>query len=370
MRYEKMQITKFLVRIKPLPSESLSSWRQRSAWENGYRLFPILDERRRRVDPDRTVSSQDEQWLSEAHEIDSASIAQLALSGPIGKPLTTNNPVLHPPWWIRARYPSNARQYGGMFCPKCLNEDQKPYFRLHWRFGFITSCEVHKVRLLDACPKCQCAPWPRGSGFRDLMSDSFTDFRKCWHCGIDNSGLDTQTISIENPWNKWFQEDAATFGLINVPVSEALSALRAICQLFLRNRSRMAILKSENFWSSIAFALSSEAIQSNSIEQCRVGDREILVSTAMQILSDWPTSFRTFAQKCSISRFHFSGSYEALPKWLLEEVDTTLAKHNRNVTPEIIAKTIQDMKSELGRRPFKGEVRRRLNWEGAMPEFI
>jgi hypothetical protein len=45
--------------------------------------------------------------------------------------------------------------YGLQFCPLCLTEDKKsPYYRKHWRLGFITTCLRHFIQLHDRCPDC------------------------------------------------------------------------------------------------------------------------------------------------------------------------------------------------------------------------
>ncbi len=40
------------------------------------------------------------------------------------------------------------------FCPKCLAEDEIPYFRSYWFLKFVTYCEKHKILLKDVCPHC------------------------------------------------------------------------------------------------------------------------------------------------------------------------------------------------------------------------
>lgn len=57
----------FLMRPRPIESESLSSWRRRAGWANGYRLFPILDERTRRSDPNAGMRVEERHWLEQSH---------------------------------------------------------------------------------------------------------------------------------------------------------------------------------------------------------------------------------------------------------------------------------------------------------------
>lgn len=40
------------------------------------------------------------------------------------------------------------------FCPQCLAEDTKPYFRRHWRLSFVSICTQHNRTLRDSCVAC------------------------------------------------------------------------------------------------------------------------------------------------------------------------------------------------------------------------
>jgi hypothetical protein len=40
------------------------------------------------------------------------------------------------------------------FCPQCLAEQQEPYYRLAWRFSFLSGCALHGCHLWDVCPQC------------------------------------------------------------------------------------------------------------------------------------------------------------------------------------------------------------------------
>ena len=59
-------------------------------------------------------------------------------------------------WILPHRKDGSARRRGEwtQACLQCLATDQTPYFRLHWRFAFITECVVHRVELVAACPCC------------------------------------------------------------------------------------------------------------------------------------------------------------------------------------------------------------------------
>jgi hypothetical protein len=356
--------SRFLVQRCPLPHESLSSFRQRGAWANGYLLFPILDERRRRTDPDRCVRADDLQWLSAAYELEPHTISRMTLAGIADRLHTPSKVGLHPPWWVRARYPADARAFGPMYCALCLQNDEAPYFRLFWRLGFVTHCPIHRTQLEDQCPECHTAPWPRGSGARETMSKSFTDFRKCWSCGLNVMAKNQCETGSVNKWRSWMDTGTAELGDLVVPSNEAFMALRAICQLFLRNRSRSQILRHSNQWAMVASTLSSEAVRTQAIEQCSVSDRARVVPVAADLLQHWPSQFLSFADACRLKREHFSGSYQLMPSWMQLVVDTQLARQNRWVTSAVLSETIKALTTELGRTPSQTAVRQRLKWSG------
>ena len=345
--------SRYLVRIRPLPEEALSSFRQRSGWANGYSLFPILDERRRRTDPDRCVRADDLQWLSAAYELEPYAISSMTLAGVADRLHTPSRVGLHPPWWVRARYPADARAFGPMYCALCLQTDEVPYFRLFWRLGFVTHCPIHRTQLQDQCPECHSAPWPRGSGARETMSKRFTDFGKCWQCGMEVVAKEQFEMGGVDYWRSWMDTGTAGLGDLVVPSNEAFMALRAICQLFLRNRSRSQILRRADRWATLASRLSGEAVRTQAIEQCSVSDRARVVPVGVDLLQHWPVQFLSFAEACRLRREHFSGSYQLMPSWMQQIVNTQLARQNRWVTSAVLSETIQSLTAEHGFAPSR-----------------
>ncbi len=55
------------------------------------------------------------------------------------------------PMKMRAR---RCTSFGLRFCPMCLKEDERPYFRRKWRLTFSTACLHHHCFLHDRCPAC------------------------------------------------------------------------------------------------------------------------------------------------------------------------------------------------------------------------
>ena len=70
----------FLIRPTPFEFESLSSWRQRSALANGYRVFP-RPPNSHSTDPDRLASMSEMNWLADNYLADTKSLTNLTLDG-------------------------------------------------------------------------------------------------------------------------------------------------------------------------------------------------------------------------------------------------------------------------------------------------
>lgn len=355
----------FLVRPKALPGESLSSWRQRVAWANGYRLFPVRDGRTRRVDPDMGSDVADIGWMADLHGCQDSTCRLMTLGGHVGHLVDRVASRSQPSWWLRSRYGKTAPSHGSMFCSQCLDADEVPYFRLSWRFGFTTVCSVHHTLLIDRCPGCQRPPWPSACGVGDRISNQFHSMGYCPYCDFDLTDANCSGLASPTILDHLLDDTASVQVLFNAPCVEALAAIRSICHLFIRNRSRKAILESNSKWSAIAQAVSETALQFNSVDHAPVGDRHLLVTAALEICKDWPSSFLTFAKEASITRMHFNAATKLQPAWMTTIVDNHLAKQNRFVSEETLNEAHARMSAMLGRPPYKFELRRELQWQGS-----
>lgn len=361
-----MSTSLFLVRPPSLHGESLSSWRQRSAWRNGYRLFPLPDERGRRSDPDIGLYESELKWVADGHNVSVDDVIGLTLRGQVGKIIEELELRSQPRWWLRARYGHKQRPYGPMFCPQCLAHDTVPYFRLAWRFAFLTECVEHHCQLVDQCPECKRPPWPGGVGLKSRISCNFDRMNLCWYCQHDLSTL--VPIISENHSSSILMEGLRSgklnLGGCSIPVLEALHALRGICQIFLRTRARKAISASLGKWSVLAGKLSNESQHTFSVDHLRVNDRLLLVPAALNVLSGWPNSFLEFADQSGLSRTHFNDSDGLQPTWMNEVIFDRLAIQNRKVTESIIEQTVSTWRHKHGTLPTKKKLREVLQWQG------
>lgn len=357
--------TPFLIRPRPLPGESSSSWRQRVGWANGYALFPVPDERTRRSDPDLGVSLVEVDWIAGLHASSSEQVTSMTLRSLMGRVVADLSPRSQPTWWLRMRMGAAKGAHGPMYCPHCLSSDAVPYYRLAWRLGFITHCEVHRTLLQDRCPGCGCAPWPSGCGIQGAVHHGFMSFRSCWRCGHMHDSHAEPSIALGMPGPaQWLGSTSVRLGEIQVPPIQALHALRACGQLFLRNRAMRKIQSSETEWGAVLASLSESARHSQVIEYLDVADRSVLVPVALKVLEGWPASFLSFCEDTGIAREHFNGAMHLQPAWMTEVVDKSLARQNRFVSQTVLRAAIADLQNEHGRMPSVATLRAHLKWQG------
>jgi hypothetical protein len=112
------------------------------------------------------------------------------------------NQSLYPPQQIR-RLIDKRTHHGLMYCPKCLKEDERPYWRKKWRYFFYTACPKHKIFLTDRCWHC----YKQINLLRMKQTDKI---KYCNNCGADLSLTETFQNNLPDEYGlkaiKWFEE--------------------------------------------------------------------------------------------------------------------------------------------------------------------
>lgn len=185
------------VHVKPQPDELLSSWLMRLSLAHGVELrafcthlWPTL-----RVwgqDVDGRAESDMLITLAQKTAVSLSRVLATRLKDYEGQLVEDVKPPRYTPWLLVNSMQDGRRRLPALqYCPHCLGTDAHPYFRRHWRLGFITICATHHQRLLDRCPGCQ-AP----INFHCLPYDAST-LAVCDQCRLDLRS--TQTRALKDP---------------------------------------------------------------------------------------------------------------------------------------------------------------------------
>lgn len=349
----------FLLRPRPFHDESLSSWRQRLGFANGFWRFPQATGSRSLADPDRFPTLEEQKWISEHYGIDQATLASLCLEATLASFQVRSifSPRLR---WLLAigekRRPSLS---GPMFCPECLKTDEIPYFRVHWRYAFLTECPEHKTPFLDACPGCGGPIWP--ASFKHLTK------QRPWHaistcplCDFDLKTAPTETNQSESASSRLWEMVSA--GTVSNEYSQMRSlpsffdGLWSLCQLLLRssNRQLLALIPS----STDAF-LSQKRTSPELIDGLSLCRRRETIAAAYWLMANWPEHFLSVATKCGLSKVAFLPTAAVNPPWLTDFLDEHLTLRRTGITKHEVTQAI-DMLQREGKTVSKSAVRRFL----------
>ena len=166
------------------PDEIFSSWLVRSALINGcdpmtltWDIWP-----RWRVwttDIDRGPPLERLAPLSRLSGIPTAQLQLTTLHSIASSITAPPSPNSVWPWILAIGARGSSRRSGQQYCPQCLKEDHKPFFRIQWRFGWHTVCSKHGHSLLDRCPACHLPIQPH-----QLKAESRI-ITLCPKCGMD-----------------------------------------------------------------------------------------------------------------------------------------------------------------------------------------
>lgn len=145
----------------PFEDEIFSSWLVRLAHRHSLKvhsfckfLFKTNDIWNR--DIDKLVSDEILHILASRTLTTFKQIESTTLRSYEGKLYLNHNPNGNTRWLMPLGvYHREHKNYGLMFCPKCLkNDGDSPYFRKHWRLSFSIICSKCGIYLHDRCPKC------------------------------------------------------------------------------------------------------------------------------------------------------------------------------------------------------------------------
>jgi hypothetical protein len=239
------------------------------------------------------------------------------------------------PKWVVPLHPTRRdRAFGVQFCPECLASDRSPYFRLHWRLGFVTCCASHSVMLLEVCPRCGQPPWPGCSVIPGLFRDS--DRRDIARCALCEFDLRVSAKAFaRNRINAWLVDGrmGAPITLsesVSVSAADFATALWVTCQLFVRVRSASLMASQATEHGELASTVLTLGVKS--VELLPVDIRHRVIDVAASLFESWPDMFIGFAKSHGISAAQFSESRSSLPRWYLRVVDEDLARQKRRIT--------------------------------------
>jgi hypothetical protein len=195
----------------------------------------------------------------------------------------------------------NRKRNGGLqFCPHCLAEDKKPYYRLNWRFAWHTACAGHQCGLLDECPTCHAPVEPhRLTAMDDGVAICFAckaDLRAATATQANEEALKLQVMA-----DAVIRDGHGFYGKTQLSVSEWFGLIRYFVGLI----RRVAAVRPERLGLALkALGVDIEMIPQQAtglpLEASSARNRETVLGNAWRLVMAGPDAFLDAAKVVSI----------------------------------------------------------------------
>lgn len=300
-------VSRWAIPVSLLPDELFSSWLVRAALVQGCDPLTLTGEvwpkwRIWTMDPDRGLIEERLSPLAKVSGIEVSAFRAASLL-PIGSAVVSgslDNLAMWP--WILALGSRNRKRHGGLqYCPACLREDVKPYYRVQWRLVWHIGCAKHGVSLSDKCPHCNAPIEPH------RLSGADCDMAICATCKRDlrdskSMKADADALAFQQVADQVARHKQGKYGTNSLPSSE----LFALSRYFVMLLRKVALGKSEALIAlTKMLGVDTEAMRPPAtglaLELLPVQERAMLLVGVWQILRAGPERFLEAAKAASLA---------------------------------------------------------------------
>ena len=239
-------------------------------------------------------------------------------------------------WVMPLGVKSKGKTFSLQYCPCCLSEDGKrPYFRKHWRLGFMTACPYHSVQLHDRCPKCRNPIDLKRlqKNVEDVLYHP-EDMVHCSKCGFDLRQTEYVPVSKDESeinrinflqstigYGRVGNLDFAYSNLYFEGIRRLLSFL--VCSpkgenLFMHLRQELGL------WQMYHRELIGHNIEPERLE---IGLRRTGLIMIYHLLQDWPESFVKACKATGTFSYMIKTPYLEFPYWVTDALFFRIQKY-------------------------------------------
>ena len=329
---------------KPLPDELLSSWILRLAYENDLNaltLCTLLFGYRKPIwnrDIDQLASEEILNKLAQVTGTPIERVYETTLKSYDGILFEKTNLSGTTRWVLSLGIQHRKRHaFGLQYCPKCLAEDKKPYFRRIWRLALITTCTKHGVVLLDRCPHCKSPIMPHRVGIHGHQYVPHKS-RLIYCCNCNKNLTRTPPLKNADPLlvksqKSW--ETALRDGWINWDNNPSMYAflffngVKELSAGLVKHARRSK--QTDNYSKLYKLVANLPRIE---VELLSIDDRHTLLSEAASHLADWPDNFIASCRSRDMNASTFKRYHTVLPYWYEKPLSTHLLNRHADILPE------------------------------------
>ena len=317
---------------KPQPDELLSSWLMRIIRDYGVRPHFFCKSEWPGVqiwtrDLDKLAPESVLEGLSKRTGTHYTRVYETTLRAYEGRAFTHWNPNGNTRWILALGiYHRLHRLPGLQFCPCCLAEDEKPYFRRLWRMGYATACTVHSCRLIE---RCRCG---EPINFHQIVGP-LIPLTTCYRCGYDVRGYKSikeddecfyEVVKLQRAIEQAVSRKKIqiTASLL-VPSTEYLDVLRQLLSILARP------IRGRSLGGRLARILgypepSDIDIFPVCVERLANKARHQLLALVAPLMKDWPEAMCALCKESRIWKTDLEKDALNLPKWFKAVTESLL----------------------------------------------
>ena len=353
----------FPIKVLPQEDELLSSWLVRLAIAHGQKLHTLtrLLWNKSSIwarDIDRSITPKQLHILTKRCGVEFDTVWNTTLANYEGSVYETHKSLGVNPWLTPIGvYHRKRTLFGQQFCPKCLDEDKKPYFRRYWRLSFFVICTKHKTQLSDCCSQCLSPINFHRDELGNFHSFAPSQVTRCFHCQFDlrkslllENDISSSEISFYENLEKTIEE-----GFWNLTQHRSVhslaffTGLRQILKILSMNNKRINNLHMEfKHICNQPIQFDKNKRKTTDFPELRVNERRDLLKIANSLLCNWSTDFVRLSKKHSIWSSlwlkhleQYRGDvFKSAPFWLWEAVSANLVKKKYHPTSKEIKAAI------------------------------
>jgi len=343
------------VHLAPQPDELLSSWVLRTCHANATSLYSLLWHFKKsayaQTDIDQCNNKSFLLWVAKKlkHPNGYKGVWKMSLL-PVKK-IEVGFPHRS---WIRGIDRRAIKWRAFRYCPVCLRNDNRPYFRQYWRLDWYEVCHHHQVQMLTVCPSCD-APL-----ILHKVKWKKSHLAHCYKCNADlcttpevSVNLDQQTLtSIEQLLLLIKQQDTKTYSAVHF--LEAF--LDELCKKgsiddFITCLTSVYTTSPDHYFSSFPLLMRT----TNAYLLWR-GDKKVLKDFISHNQKYFNLAVRDFGCPVSVIRFHKPLKFDVeLSQGLLAQAIKEIESTGRKVTTKRISKHLTCSLAKLERFIFNDE---------------
>lgn len=230
--------------------------------------------------------------------------------------------------WMLALGSRNQKRHGGLqYCPCCLQEDIKPYYRLQWRLAWHTACPVHGVSLLDRCSNCHAALEPH------RLPAEAPHLATCATCKRDlrnahTTALLPQALAFQQSADELISSGLGTYGTEKLAISEWFELSRYFV-LLLRKIALRRSERLDKFAKILGVNTENLCMPATglALELLPITERSRLLAGAWEIHQAGPGRFLAATKETALTKAFLCEQRQRNPNTIVKLIETLPEKN-------------------------------------------